>query len=133
MTESEQVKAALAALAAGESEPRAGPPAGRTADGATAGYSDGSDGVTSSAQPTSDQRTGGGPPATDYRAVIERAVEATGDLEAAAAFVESVGLDRLEAAVERAALEVSGLADEGRDALATFERFRVAAQGPVEE
>ncbi|MFC6756089.1 MULTISPECIES: hypothetical protein [Haloarcula] len=71
--------------------------------------------------------SGGAGAATDYRAVIERAVDATGDIEAAAAFVESVGLGGLERAVERAEYEVSGLAADGREALATFERFRAAA------
>jgi hypothetical protein len=68
----------------------------------------------------------------EYRLVIERAVAATEDIDAAAAFVESVGLDRLEAAVETAEREVSGLVAEGREALVTFERFRVAAEGPVD-
>lgn len=111
MTESEQVKAALAALADGET--CNSPPA--ETDVRTAGEQ---------SEPTES--------VTSYRAVIERAVAATEDLDAAAAFVESVGLDRLETAVGRAEREVSGLAADGREALATFERFRVAAQGSVE-
>ena len=112
VTDSKQVKSALAALADGEA--RASSPAER--DARTAG-----------------ERPEATGPATDYRTVIERAVAATDDLDAAASFVESVGLDGLERAVERAEREVSGLAADGREALATFERFRVAAQGPVEE
>ena len=79
------------------------------------------------------ERAVGTDPSADYHAVIERAVAATEDIEAAAAFVESVGLTGLEAAVRRADREVSGLAADGREALATFERYRVAAAGPVEE
>jgi len=112
VTDSEQVKAALAALA--------------------------DDKARTSSQVETDARRADERPvasgsATDYRAVIERAVTATDDLDAAASFVKSVGLDGLERAVERAEREVSGLAEDGREALATFERFRVAAQGPVEE
>lgn len=73
------------------------------------------------------------PTSADYRRVIDRATSATEDMDAAAEFVETVGLDRLEAAVETADREVSALAAEGREALATFERFRVAAEGPVDE
>lgn len=107
MTETERAKAALAALADGETRraPR------KASDGQAA-----------------DEQ----PQPTDYRAVIERAVAATEDVDAAAAFVESVGLDGLERAVERAEREVSGLADDGREALATFEAYRVAAGGPVD-
>jgi len=68
----------------------------------------------------------------DYRAVIKRAQAATEEIEAAAEFVESGGLDRLEEAVTEAEREVSGLAEDGRTALATFERFRVAAAESVE-
>ena len=109
MTDSEQVKAALAALANGEKA--------ESTDGA--------------AQPEMLTESTGGEEAT-YRRVIERAVAATEDIEAAATFVESVGLDRLEAAVDRAEHEVSGLAADGREALAAFERYRVAAAGPRE-
>lgn len=76
--------------------------------------------------------TGTVPTSADYRRVIDRAARATEDIDLAAEFVETVGLDRLEAAVETADREVSALAAEGREALATFERFRVAAQGPME-
>jgi len=112
MADSEQVKAALAALA----------------DGETAGS--GNDGGESAANP---RDVGPETEAADYRAVIERAVRATDDIEAAAEFVASGGLEELEAAVETAEHEVSGLAAEGRGALAAFERFRVAADGPVAE
>ena len=108
MTDSEQVKAALAALASGDAP----------------------ESTDDTARPeTLTESTSG---AVAYRQVIEQAVAATDDVEAAAAFVESVGLDRLEAAVERAEHEVSGLAADGREALAAFERFRVAAAGPRE-
>lgn len=103
MTDSEQAKAALAALADGE-----------TADEPTA---------------TAVQQRNASGDGADYRRIIERATRATQDIDAAAEFVETVGLDRLETAVETADREVSALAAEGRDALATFERFRVAAQG----
>ena len=116
MTDSDEAKAALAALAAGDG----------TSD-RTSEVSDGSHGP--SATETAGQRAG----ATADRAVIERAVAATTDIDAAAEFVDSVGLDRLESAVETAEQEVSGLTEDGRAALATFERFRIAAEGPVEE
>jgi hypothetical protein len=110
MTDSERAKEALAALADGET---------------------GSDDTSPTAERASTgPRAGAG--GADYRAVIERATEATRDIEAAAEFVETVGLDRLETAVERAEREVSERASEGRAALATFERFRVAAAGPME-
>lgn|GEM_PF-997320 len=127
MTESEQVKAALAALAAGECEQTTGTsderPASPTQDG---GFEWGAPETTGQVAPEQRGAT------TDYRAVIERAVAATEDVEAAAAFVDSVGLDRLEAAVSAAEREVSGLAADGRAALATFERFRAAAAGATE-
>lgn len=110
MTDSERAKAALAALAEGE-----GRDVAETARPATP----------STVETTSTDRA-------DYRRIIEQAVRATEDIEAAAEFAESVGLDRLETAVGRAEREVSGLASEGREALATFEEFRVAAAGPVE-
>ena len=101
MTDSKQAKAALAALAAG-------------------------DAADETVTPTTEQRaeTDNG---ADYRRVIEQAVAATDDIEAAAAFVESVGVERLETAVETAEREVSELSSAGRDALGTFERFRAAA------
>jgi hypothetical protein len=106
MTDSDRAKAALAALADGDTDEEPSP-------------------VTDQPPPAAGDNA-------DYRRVIERASRATEDVDAAAEFVEAVGLERLEAAVERADREVSALADEGRDALATFERFRVAAQGQVE-
>jgi hypothetical protein len=113
MADSEQVKAALAALAAGETrESTLAAETGNSCVGPTT--------TAPSGQPA------------DYRAVIERAVAATDDLDAAADFVDSVGLDRLDSAVRSAEREVSGLADDGREALATYERFRIAAEGPVE-
>jgi len=70
----DQVKAALAALADGRAD----------ADGSMAS--------------TTAEHTETGP--DDYRATIRRAVEASHDLESAAVFVESVGLDELERAVD---------------------------------
>ncbi|MDS0281154.1 hypothetical protein [Haloarcula onubensis] len=134
MTESEQAKAALAALAAGESAGQSGSgtsgTTGRARGDSCESATDGP--ATPPGLLDSDHVADIGPDA-DYRTVIERAVTATEDLDSAAAFVESVGLDGLEEAVRQAEREVSGLADDGREALATFERFRVAAQGPVEE
>ena len=104
MTDSDQAKAALAALADGDTEQDTTPA-------------------------TDEPQT---PESADYRRVIDRATRATEDIDAAAEFVETVGLDRLEAAVETADHEVSVLAESGREALATFERFRVAAAGPVD-
>ncbi|MEF8829225.1 MAG: hypothetical protein V5A15_05085 [Haloarcula sp.] len=113
MAESDQVKAALAALA----------------DGEVASDDDG--GATrvvarddSSANRTATGDTGGD---ADYRTVIEQATEATSELDAAVAFLEEVGVGRLEAAVEQAEREVSGLAEEGRAALREFRRYRDAA------
>ena len=144
MTDSEQVKAALAALAAGECQQpergrndvtsldangeRSDPRAQRPTSEATGdhGFEWGTGGTTAEVTPERDDG------ATDYRTIIERAVDATEDVEAAAAFVESVGLDRLEAAVETAEHEVSGLAADGRAALAAFERFRAVAAGSPE-
>jgi len=131
VTESEQVEAALAALAAGDGEHGEGPPAQTEKRESTRTRGEvfewGGDETASQAGPTAADAV------TDYRAVIQRAADATADIEAAATFVESVGLDGLESAVEQAEREVSGLAEDGREALATFERYRVAARGPVEE
>lgn len=150
MTESEQAKAALAALAEGESE---------RCEGLSDEQTEGARGETDplgrergAHRPTSEtaQERGDvfewGPDETasqadseradvsaDYRAVIERAQAATEDIEVAAAFVESGGLERLEQAVTQAEREVSGLAEDGRAALATFERFRAAAAESVTE
>jgi len=138
VTEHEQAKAALAALADRKREE----PADRRTESESAreqggldyggDVSDGpfewgADGTAGQTSPGQDDV------AVEYRRVIERAVAATDDIEAAAAFVESVGLDGLERAVERAEREVSGLAADGREALATFERYRTAAEGSIEE
>ena len=126
MADSEQVKAALAALADRES-----PRDGRTRADGVCGHEQ-----SIQDEPAVDegpQSAGNDASEANYREIIERAVAATEDLDEAVEFVDTVGLDRLEAAVERAEHEVSGLADDGREALATFERFRVAAEGPVEE
>jgi len=131
VTESEQVKAALAALAEDECEQRGEPPEERAVSDANPEPGDvfewGPDGTASE---TASERVDA---SADYRAVIERARAATEDIEAAAAFVGEVGLDRLEEAVAQAELEVSGLAEDGRAALETFERFRAAAAGLAEE
>ncbi|MDS0220686.1 hypothetical protein NDI54_04885 [Haloarcula sp. S1AR25-5A] len=113
MADSDQVKAALTALADGEGdsddEGRATQLADRDNSGADQGATDELD------------------TDADYRTVIEQATAATDDLDAAVAFVETFGVERLEAAVEQAEHEVSGLADEGRAALRTFRRYRDAA------
>ena len=105
MTESDQVKAALAALAEG--------------DGREHGPAPSSERTT---QRTMADRS------AEYRRIIGRASVATDDIELAAAFVDETGLERLHAAVERAEREVSGAAAEGREALEAFERFRLAAK-----
>jgi len=122
MTDSEQVKAALAALADGDAardaetgEPATGGPANEPA-----------------ARKRPAGRTVSDRPA-EHRAVIEQASSATDDVEAAAAFVEEIGVDRLETAVAEAEREVSGLAEDGRAALAAFEQFRAAADGSADE
>jgi hypothetical protein len=66
----------------------------------------------------------------DYRTVIDRASDAVTDLEDAADFVESTGLDELAAAVKEA--EDDGdyaAARRGRRALETVRAFRRAAAG----
>lgn len=77
------------------------------------------------------QATSAEPPAVDetctYRNIITQAQAAVDDLDAAVEFIECVGVDELAAAVERAEHEVSGLAADGRDALAAFREFRRAA------
>ncbi|NLV13750.1 hypothetical protein [Haloarcula argentinensis] len=118
MADSDQVKTALAALADGEGD-----------------NSDGGGGATraadreggSSAGRMEAHETGGD---AGYRTVIERAIRATDDLDEAVAFVETVGVGGLEAAVAQAEHEVSGLADEGQAALRAFRRYRDAAAGP---
>ena len=65
-----------------------------------------------------------------YAAVIDEADAAREDLRRAAGFVESVGLDRLAAAVAEA--DRAGdddLADRGWEALAAYRRYRTAASG----
>ncbi|MBX0321840.1 hypothetical protein EGH21_02225 [Halomicroarcula sp. F13] len=118
MTDSDSVKTALAALADGD---------GETQDRARGG--DWTGGTRTARQSSETRRD-----STGYRAVVERAIRATDDLEAAATFAESTGVDALARAVERAEREVSGLADEGRLALTAFEEFRAAAAdgGPDE-
>jgi hypothetical protein len=50
-------------------------------------------------------------------------------LDAAVAFLDAFGVDRLETAVAQAEHEVSGLCDDGRTALRAFRRYRDAATG----
>jgi hypothetical protein len=69
----------------------------------------------------------------DYRTVIDRASDAVTDLEDAADFVESTGLDELAAAVKEA--EDDGdyaAARRGRRALETVRAFRRAAAGETD-
>ena len=66
----------------------------------------------------------------DDAMVVRRAAAAVDDLDAAATFVEEVGLDRLEVAVE--AVQEPTLRAQGSRALAEFERFRAAAAGDLE-
>jgi hypothetical protein len=115
MTDSDQVKAALAALADGE--------IGSDDDGKSTRRACWDDGSVS--WEATDETDGD----ADYREVTERAAEATSDLDDAAAFVETFGVGRLETAVTQAEHEVSGLADEGRAALREFRRYRDAATG----
>jgi hypothetical protein len=63
----------------------------------------------------------------DDATVIAWADAAVDDLDKAAAFVESVGLDRLEAAVE--ATDDPTHRKRGERAVEAFRRFRVAASG----
>jgi len=118
MADRTQIKSALAALAEGDA-PRDGAAdervSGRSVDNSPARECEGVGTV-------ADQ------PAR-YRTVIERATNATDDIESAAAFVEAVGVATLETAVADAERELSGLTDDGRAALAAFERFRAAADG----
>jgi hypothetical protein len=114
MADSDQVKAALTALADGEAESDNG----ETNRGIGRDHNSGSWGP-------GDEPDGDG----DYRTVIERAAQATDDLDGAVDFVETFGVGRLETAVAQAEHEVSGLADEGRTALRAFRRYRDAAAG----
>lgn len=63
----------------------------------------------------------------DPRSVIDRAAAAVDDLDAAAAFVEDVGVDGLARAVE--ATEDPAVQARGERTLAAFKRFRAAAVG----
>ncbi|MGZ0748252.1 hypothetical protein [Haloparvum sp. AD34] len=66
-------------------------------------------------------------------AVIDEAEAALGDLDRAAGFVDSVGLDRLETAIETA--ETAGdaaAAERGTDALDAYRAFRRAAAGQLD-
>ncbi len=63
----------------------------------------------------------------DDRDVIERATAALDDLDAAVAFVETIGLEALESAVE--ATDDPELETRGKRALDSFRRFRQAAAG----
>jgi hypothetical protein len=63
----------------------------------------------------------------DEATVIERGVESIDDLEDAARFVETIGLEQLEAAVE--ATDDPDLEARGRRTLAVYRRFRRAAAG----
>jgi len=67
----------------------------------------------------------------DERVVIERADAAKRDLETAAEFVETAGLDELRVAVE--SVEDPALTERGERALATFRRFREAAAGHLDD
>lgn len=66
----------------------------------------------------------------DERTVIKRAEAATRDLEAAAEFVRTMGVDELAAAVET--VEDPDLAARGERALERFRRFRRAAAGDLD-
>lgn len=67
---------------------------------------------------------------SDERAVIERADATTDDLDAAAEFVEVVGLTELERAIERADAPIR--VARGKRALRAFRRFRRAAAGDLD-
>lgn len=62
-----------------------------------------------------------------YRDVIDRATEATSDLDAATTFVAEYDLEDLEGAVERAEADLSKRGEAGRAALDAFRRLRMAA------
>lgn len=63
----------------------------------------------------------------DPEAVVDRAVAAVDDLDAAAAFVEDVGVDELARAVE--STDDPAVRHRGERALSAFRRFRAAAAG----
>lgn len=67
---------------------------------------------------------------TDESAVIEQAVAAIEDISAAAEFVESVGLDRLELAVTT--VDDPALEERGKLAIEAFQRFQNAVDGSEE-
>jgi hypothetical protein len=64
---------------------------------------------------------------SDDAAIIDRAAAAIEDVDGAAEFVETVGLDRLEMAVD--AVDDAELESRGRTAIEAFHRFRRAATG----
>jgi hypothetical protein len=64
-----------------------------------------------------------------YREIITRAQAAVDDIDLAAAFVDEIGINELETAVQQAEHEVSSLTEDGQDALAAFREFRAAATG----
>ncbi|MFB6164062.1 MAG: hypothetical protein ABEJ31_02790 [Haloarculaceae archaeon] len=67
----------------------------------------------------------------DYRTVVDAGTAATDSLAAAAAFADEVGVDRLAAAVERAAAQADhAAARRGRRALAAFDDARSALESP---
>lgn len=66
----------------------------------------------------------------DPESVVDRAAAAVDDLEAAAEFVEDVGVDGLERAVETA--DDPAVRARGERALAAFRRFRAAAAGDLD-
>ncbi|WP_226012494.1 hypothetical protein [Halomicrobium salinisoli] len=68
----------------------------------------------------------------EYRETIERADAAVDDLDAAAAFVEEVGLAELERAVARAETDLSATASDGRAALSAFREFREVAHSALD-
>ena len=76
-----------------------------------------------------DERRTPSPERSSYRTTIARATDALGDVEAAAQFVEDVGLDELERAVECAERSVSTCAADGRRALRAYRTYEAVAAG----
>jgi len=76
---------------------------------------------------TDDEASHGAATAPDPVSTVERATEALSSIDAAAAFAEDGGLERLALAVERA--DDDATAERGRRALASFRRLRAAAGG----
>lgn len=65
-----------------------------------------------------------------WREHVDRASDAIDDLEAAAAYLDEVGLDSLQRAIERADRNGDDdRRDRGRAALERFEEFRAVAEG----